>query len=169
MFVPLNCSAGAVLLLFLAAAHLLTSKLIRPWRTAGLLDRASAVALRQAWRWVTAPWLHASVKEVLLNAVVLADLLFNTPLPLKEVVLRYALTSLAFLALAVQTSLWGHIRRIWGDASAVVASLLSLDTTLSLLRWQEQTFDFEVGPLRIPVWVLLWRGHDSDDLVFAAA
>ena len=156
VFVPLNWSAGVVLLLFLAAAHLLTSKLIRPWRNAGLLDRASAVAPRQAWRWATAPWLHASDKEVLLNAVVLAVVLFNTPLPLREVVLRYALTSLACLALAVQTSRWCHIRRIWGGASGVVASLLSLDSTLSLLRWQEQTFDFEVGPLRIPVWVLLW-------------
>ena len=156
VFVPLNWSAGVVLLLFLAAAHLLTSKLIKPWRTAGLLDRASAVAPRQAWRWVTAPWLHASDKEVMLNAVVLAVVLCNTPLPLREVVLRYALTSLACLALAVQASRWCHIRRIWGGASGVVASLLSLDSTLSLLRWQEQTFDFEVGPLRIPVWVLLW-------------
>ncbi len=156
VFEPLGWSAGVVLLLVLGAAHLLTSRMIRPWRTAGLLDRASAVNPRQAWRWVSAPWLHASDKEVLLNTVVLAVVLFSTPLPLREVVLRYALTSLTCLALAVQASRWCHLRRIWGGSSGVVASLLSLDSTLSLLRWQEQTFDFEVGPLRIPVWVLLW-------------
>lgn len=133
VFDPLGWSAGIVLLLFLAAAHLLTSRLIRPWRTAGLLDRASAVNPRQAWRWVTAPWLHATDKEVLLNAVALAVVLFSTPLPLREVVLRYALTSLACLALAVQASRLCHLRRIWGGASGVVASLLSLDFTLSLI------------------------------------
>lgn len=154
VFEPLGWSAGVVLLLLLASAHLLTSRLIMPWRTAGLLDRASAVDPRKAWRWVTAPWLHESDKEALLNAVVLAVVFFNTPLPLREVVLRYALTSLACLALAVQASRWCHLRRIWGGASGVVASLLSFDSTLSLLRWQEQ--GFEMGPLRIPVWVLLW-------------
>lgn len=156
VFEPLGWSPGVALLLLLASAHLLTTRFVKPWSTAGLLDRASAVDPRQAWRWVTAPWLHASDKEVLLNALVLTVVLLNTPLPLKEVILRYSLTSLACLVLAVRASRWPNFRGIWGGASGVVASLLSLDSTLSLLRWQEQTFDFEVGLLRIPVWVLLW-------------
>ena len=154
MFEPLDWSAGVVLLMLLVSVHLLTSRLFRPWRTAGLLDRASSVDPRQVWKWVTAPWLHASNKEALLNAVVLGILLFNTSLPLREVMLRYSLTGLACLALAVQTSRWCHIKQIWGGASGVVASLLSMDSILSLLRWQRQ--GFEMGPLQIPVWVLLW-------------
>jgi len=118
------------------------------------LDRASSVDPRQVWKWVTAPWLHASNKEALLNTVVLGILLFNTSLPLREVMLRYSLTGLACLALAVQTSRWCHIKQVWGGASGVVASLLSMDSILSLLRWQRQ--GFEMGPLQIPVWVLLW-------------
>lgn len=154
VFDQLGWSAGVVLLLLLVSAHLITTRLVKPWRTAGLLDRASAVDPRKAWRWVTAPWLHASNKEALLNAVVLAVVLLNTPLPLREVMLRYSLTGLICLALSVQTSRWCHIKQVWGGASGVVASLLSMDFMLSLLHWQKQ--GFEMGPLQIPVWVLLW-------------
>lgn len=154
LFEYLGWGAGPVLLLALSTTQLLTCSWLRPWRTVALLDRAGAVDPQRAWRWVTAPWLHVSDREALLNVVVLAVLLGTTALPLREVILRYSLTSLGCLVLALWSSRWCHIRRLWGGASGVVASLLSLDFTLSLLRWQEEIF--EIGPLRIPVWVLLW-------------
>lgn len=154
VFEQLAWPAGVVLLLALSSSQLLTRRWLRPWRTGALLDRASAVDPRQAWRWVAAPWVHASDREALLNGVVLVAVLGNTALPLREVVLRYTLTSLACLGLAVWCSRWCHIRRLWGGASGVVAALLSLDSTLSLLRWEQQAF--AIGPLQIPAWVLLW-------------
>lgn len=154
LFEHLGWSSGVILLFFLVLVQLVTRWGFRPFRSAVLLDRSSAVDPRQAWRWVTAPWVHASDKESLINVVTLGFMICTTPLSLRDQVLRYALSSLACMVMAIQCSRWCHLRRIWGGASGFTAMLLSLDVTLSVLHWQE--FNFTVGAMRIPAWVLLW-------------
>jgi hypothetical protein len=97
-------SVGALLLVALFLSQLLTRRWLSPWRSGALLDLTSAVDARRAWRWLTAPWVHASDREALLNAVVLAAVIGTTALPQGEVMLRYSLISLASLALTVWAS-----------------------------------------------------------------
>ena len=154
LFKNLGWSSGTVLLLILVFLQLLTRWGILPWRSLSLLNRSSAVDSRQAWRWVAAPWVHASDKEALINIFTMGIMICSTPLSLPDLVLRYSLTSLTCIGIAVQCSRWCHIRRMWGGASGFTAMLVSFNATLSLLHWQE--FNFNLGPMRVPAWVLLW-------------
>ena len=154
LFKNMDWSSGTVLLLILVFLQLLTRWGIKPWRSLVLLDRSSAVEPRRAWRWMAAPWVHASDKEALINVFTMGIMISSTPLSLPDQVLRYSLTSLTCIGIAVQCSRWFHIRRMWGGASGFTAMLVSLNATLSLLHWQ--SFIFNLGPMRVPAWVLLW-------------
>ena len=154
LFKNMGWSSGTVLLLILVLLQLLTRWGIKPWRSLVLLNRSSAVDPRRAWRWVAAPWVHASNKEALINIFTMGIMICSSPLSLPDQVLRYSLTSLTCIGIAVQCSRWFHIRRTWGGASGFTAMLVSLNATLSFLHWQE--FNFNLGLMRVPAWVLLW-------------
>ena len=151
---PSPISGGVVLVLLLAAGQLASLGPLRRLRPWGLLSQQASADPRLAWRWVTAPWLHARTLEALLNGLLLLLILGRSPLALNELVLRYCLTSLASLALAALTARWLGLRhQEWGGASGAVGGLIGLAVGQALLRWRE--IGFGLGRITIPAWVLL--------------
>jgi hypothetical protein len=68
---PSPISGGVVLVLLLAAGQLASLGPLRRLRPWGLLSQQASADPRLAWRWVTAPWLHARTLEALLNGLLL--------------------------------------------------------------------------------------------------
>jgi membrane associated rhomboid family serine protease len=151
---PSSISGGVVLVLLLAGGQLASFGPLRRLRPWGLLSQQASADPRLAWRWVTAPWLHARTLEALLNGLLLLLILGRSPLALNELVLRYGLTSLASLALAALTARRLGLRhQEWGGASGAVGALIGLAVGQALLRWRE--IGFGLGRVTIPAWVLL--------------
>ncbi|MFN7901048.1 MAG: rhomboid family intramembrane serine protease [Synechococcaceae cyanobacterium] len=150
-------SGGVTLAVTLLALQVGTSGPLRRLRRRALLSLPSSGEPRLAWRWFTAPWLHARGGEALTHVLLLLILLGPSPLPLNQVVLRYSLTGLATQALAVLSArLSGMTLRRWGGSAGPVASLIGLAATLSLLQWRELGFRVGLpGQLSVPAWVLL--------------
>jgi len=151
---PRYCNGLAVLLLLLALPQLL---LLRPplkrLRRRAALQLSSSTDPHRAWCWITSPWVHHRQGEAVLNGVLLLILLFGTPLPLGQLLLRYLLTTLATLAPAVLLARHWRLNGIRDGASGAVAALIALATGVSLLHWRPVTFPF--GLLAVPCWVLL--------------
>lgn len=150
-------SGGVTLAVVLLALQIGSSGPLRRLRRQALLSLPSSAEPRLAWRWFTAPWLHARGGEALTHVLLLLILLGPSPLPLNQVVLRYSLTALATEALAVLSArASGMTQRRWGGAAGPVASLIGLAACLSLLHWRELSFRLGLpGQLNVPAWVLL--------------
>ena len=151
---PRSCNGLAVLLVLLALPQLV---LLRPplkrLRRRAALQLSSSTDPQLVWRWITAPWVHHRQGEAVLNGVLLLILLFGTPLPLGQLLLRYLLTSLATLAPVVLLARRWRIEGLRDGAAGAVAALIALATGVSLLHWRPITFPF--GVLAVPSWVLL--------------
>ncbi|MEB3200076.1 MAG: rhomboid family intramembrane serine protease [Synechococcaceae cyanobacterium] len=151
-------SGGVTLALSLLLLQLLSSGPLRRLRRHALLDLVAADDPQRSWHWLTAPWFHARSGEALVNGLLLLLLLGPSPLPLEQVILRYGLTSLATLLLAVLTAReLGLPQRRWGGASGAVGALIALAASLSLLHWREHSFPVGLpgASLAVPAWVLL--------------
>ena len=155
LLAPRQWSAGLVLALTLAVLQIATLPgPLRFLRHSALLDQEESCQPRLAWRWVSAPWFHRRQGEALVNVLLLLLILGPTPLALDQVVLRYALTTLACLALAALTARRLGLRlQRWGGASGAVGALVGLAAGLSLLRWR--VIGFALGEITVPAWVLL--------------
>ena len=153
-FHPWHWSGGIVLVAVLALLQIGTAGRQGRLRQALRLNQRQSGDPRRAWRWVTAPWIHASNGEALLHALVLLLILGPSPLPLEDGVLRFALTALATMALGCLAAKRLGLRdQHWAGASGVSGALIGLPTALSLLRWRE--ISFPLGSLAVPAWVLL--------------
>jgi hypothetical protein len=153
-FHPWHWSGGIALVTVLALLQIGTAGRQGRLRKALRLNQRQSGDPRRAWRWVTAPWIHASNGEALLHALVLLLILGPSPLPLEDGVLRFALTALATMALgALAAKRLGLRHQHWAGASGVSGALIGLPTALSLLRWRE--ISFPLGSLAVPAWVLL--------------
>jgi len=138
-----------VLLLVLQA---LAAGPFRGWRRQAPLRLELASDPHQLRRWLSAPWLHHRHGEAVLNGLMLLAILGRSPLPLGELLLRYALTSLATTALGVAYARRRLQAGLWDGATGAVAALIALAAGLSLLQWRPVRF--LVGPLDLPAWVL---------------
>lgn len=152
-FWPREWGAGWALVAALALLQLLALLPLRRWRRRLPLRLHAARDPRRTWSWFTAPWLHEHCGEALWNLALLALLLGASPLPLGPVLLRFSLTALACLALAVHHACGRLPGWSWQGASGPVAALIALAATVSLLRGRP--IDFPLGPFDVPAWVLL--------------
>lgn len=154
LFRSWNWQGWLVLALTLALLQALSLGPLKWARRQWPLEQADATEPRQAWRWITAPWIHHSHLEAVVNvALLLLILRTPSPLPLPDVVLRYALTSLATTALALMVAARRTTERRWDGAAGAVSALIGLAAASSLLRWR--ALSFSLGPIDIPTWVLL--------------
>lgn len=154
LFEPWGWPAGVVLAVTLGLLQALALGPLKTLRRQWPLEQADASEPRQAWRWITAPWIHHSQTEAAINVVVLLILLGPSPLPLPDLLLRYALTSLATTALALVLARRGTDQRRWDGAAGAISALIGLGAASSLLHWR--ALAYPVGDnLAIPCWVLL--------------
>ena len=146
-------SGGVVLVLVLGLIQVLATGPCPGLRRRWAMVSSDADQPRQAWRWLAQAWIHSNGLEAGLNLLFLLILLGNSPLQLGDVILRYCLTSLACLGLAVLcASRWG-VTRQWSGAAGAISAMVALAAGLSLLHWR--VFSFSNGALVIPAWVLL--------------
>jgi membrane associated rhomboid family serine protease len=154
VFGPWGWSSGVALAACLGLLQALSLGAIGiGWRRRWSLDHLGVINPRQAWRWITAPWIHANGCEAAANLLLLLIVLGPTPLPLGQVVLRYCLTALAAQIPAALMARRQGIARRWSGAAAPLSALVGLAAGLSLL--QGRSLGFPLGPLRLPAWVLL--------------
>jgi membrane associated rhomboid family serine protease len=146
-------SGGVVLVVVLGLLQALAIGPLKGLRRRWILNDQWATEPRQAWRWISAPWLHASGLEAGVNLVALLILLGPSPLQLGDVVLRYCLVSLATLMLAAMMARRFGVIRTWSGSSGAISGLIALAASLSLLHWREHSFT--AAGLSIPAWVLL--------------
>ncbi|MFZ9166566.1 rhomboid family intramembrane serine protease [Vulcanococcus sp.] len=146
-------SGGVVLVLSLGLTQILSLGPARGLPRRWSLPSEQAGSPRDAWRWISAPWIHRNGLEASVNGVLLLIILGASPLQLGDVVLRYSLTALACLALSAACAQHWGIRRLWSGASGPVSALIALSAGSSLLHWKGH--DFEAAGLSIPTWVLL--------------
>ncbi|MCT0249493.1 rhomboid family intramembrane serine protease [Synechococcus sp. CS-205] len=143
-----------VLALTLALLQALSLGPLKRARRQWPLEQADATEPRQAWRWISAPWMHHSHGEAVVNVLLLLLILrAPSPLPLPDVVLRYMLTSLATTALALLVAMRRTSERRWDGAAGAVSALIGLAAASSLVHWR--SLAFSLGPIEIPAWVLL--------------
>lgn len=138
-----------VVLLLLQA---LSAGPFKGWRRQAPLQLDQARDPHHLRRWISSPWLHHRHGEAVLNALMLLAVLGSSPLALGQLMLRYALTSLATTALGVAYARRRIQTGLWDGASGAVAALIALAAGLSLLQWRPMSFP--VGPLELPAWVL---------------
>ena len=146
-------SGGVVLVLVLGLVQALS---LGPWK--GLrrlwpIDSRRTQDPHQAWRWVSAAWIHRNGIEAGVNLVLLLVILGASPLQLRDVLLRYCLTALACLSLAALMAQRFRVRRSWSGSSGPLSALIALAAGSSLLHGRVMVFE-SLG-LTIPVWVLL--------------
>jgi hypothetical protein len=154
VFEPWRWSGGQALVLLVVLPQLLTIGPFAKARQASGLAQEQSGEIGQAWRWLTAPWIHDRNAEAILHALVLLLILGPSPLPLEDGVLRYALTALATMALAcLSAGTLGLRGQRWAGASGVSGALIGLAACQSLLRWRE--ISFPLGDQAVPAWVLL--------------
>jgi len=148
-------SGGVALVLVLGLLQALALGPLKATRRQWPLEQADASNPHGAWRWLTAPWIHHDQREAVVNLLMLLVLLGPSPLPLADVVLRYGLTSLATLALALLVAQRRTPEGRWDGASGAISALIGLGTAASLLHWR--ALDYPIGRLGfgIPAWVLL--------------
>ena len=146
-------SGGVVLVVGLALLQALASGPLPQLQRRWVLTTATSARPHQAWRWLTAPWIHPNKAEAAVNALLLLILLGNTALPLQDVVLRYTLTALATLLPAALLARRYGVFKVWGGAAGAISALIALAASLSLLQWR--VLDYRNGPLVVPAWVLL--------------
>jgi membrane associated rhomboid family serine protease len=146
-------SGGVVLVVVLGLLQALAIGPLKGLRRRWILNDQWATEPRQAWRWISAPWLHASGLEAGVNLVALLILLGPSPLQLGDVVLRYCLVSLATLVLAASMARRFGVIRTWSGSSGAISGLIALAASLSLLHWREHSFT--AAGVAIPAWVLL--------------
>jgi len=152
-FWPAGWGSGWVLAAALALVQLLALLPLRRWRRQAPLRLHAASDPQRAWCWFTAPWLHRGCGETLWNLAILVLLLGVSPLPIGSVLMRFSLTALACLALAVHHA-HGRLQACsWQGASGAVAALIAMAATVSLL--QGRVITFPLGNLEVPAWVLL--------------
>jgi len=144
--------AAPELVVLLLVLQALAAGPFRGWRRQAPLRLELASDPHQLRRWLSAPWLHHRHGEAVLNGLMLLAILGNSPLPLGELLLRYALTSLATTALGVAYARRRLQAGLWDGATGAVAALIALAAGLSLLQWRPVRF--LVGPLDLPAWVL---------------
>lgn len=151
---PPSFNGLPVLLVLLALPQLvLLRPPLRRLRHRAALQLSSSTDPQWVWRWITTPWVHQRQGEAILNGVLLLILLFGTPLPLGQLLLRYLLTSIATLAPVVFLARRWRIHGFRDGATGAVAALIALATGISLLHWRPIHFPF--GLLSVPSWVLL--------------
>lgn len=153
VFDPWGWSGGVVLAAVLGLLQALSWGPLRGWRRRWSLESEALGDPHQAWRWITAPWMHVNRGEASTNLLLLLVLLAATPLPLSQVVLRYCLTALAAQIAAALLARRHRVKRCWSGAGAPLMALVGLATGLSLL--QGRALGFSLGPLSLPAWVLL--------------
>ena len=144
--------AAPELVVLLLGLQVLAAGPFKGWRRQAPLRLEQASDPHLLRRWLSAPWLHHRHGEALLNALMLLAILGNSPLPLGQLLLRYALTSLATTALGVAYARRRLQAGLWDGATGAVAALIALAAGLSLLQWRPVSFP--VGPLQLPSWVL---------------
>ncbi|MFN5118645.1 MAG: rhomboid family intramembrane serine protease [Cyanobacteriota bacterium] len=150
---PWGWSGGVALALLLLGLQLLLLPL-RRLRGRAQLHLGDSDQPRRAWAWVTAPWVHARLREALLTTLALLIILGRSPLSFEDVVQRFTLTELTTLALAVGWSRReGLGERSWCGGSGALGALIGLAASLSLLQGRE--LSFPLGSINIPAWVLL--------------
>ncbi len=154
LFEPWGWPAGVVLALTLGLLQALAIGPLKAIRRQWPLEQADASDPRQAWRWITAPWIHHSQAEAAVNVVVLLILLGPSPLPLPDLLLRYALTSLATTALALVLARRVTDQRRWDGAAGAISALIGLGAASSLVHWRALAYPLG-NSLAIPCWVLL--------------
>ncbi len=152
-FWPADWGTGWALTAVLALLQLLALLPLGRWRRRLPLRLHAVTDPQRAWCWFSAPWLHESCAEALWNGAMLALLLGGSPLPLGPTLLRFSLTALACLALAVHHARGRLRNQSWQGASGPVAALISLAAAVSVL--QGRAIAFPLGPLDVPAWVLL--------------
>jgi len=145
--------AAPELVVLLLVLQALAAGPFRGWRRQAPLRLEQASDPHQLRRWLSAPWLHHRHGEAVLNGLMLLAILGHSPLPLGQLLLRYALTSLATTALGVAYARRRLQAGLWDGATGAVAALIALAAGLSLLQWRPVAFP--VGPLELPAWVLL--------------
>lgn len=153
LFASWGWSSAVVLAVVLVLGQTLSCGPLRGWRRRWSLDSAGMDDPHQAWRWITAPWIHSNRAEGAANGLLLVLLLGATPLPLSQLLLRYGLTALAAQIPAALVAQRLTVRRRWSGASGPLMALVGLASGLSLL--QGRPLGFMVGPLSLPAWVVL--------------
>ncbi|MFY8149702.1 MAG: rhomboid family intramembrane serine protease [Prochlorococcaceae cyanobacterium] len=153
LFEPWGWSGGLVLVAALGLLQALALGPLRRLRRDWPLEQADATDPHQAWRWITAPWIHHANDEAALHLLLLLLLLGSSPLSLADVVTRYCLTSLATTALALLVAQRRTQEGRWDGAGGAVAALLALGGGASLLHWRPLAYP--LGAVSIPVWVPL--------------
>lgn len=145
--------AAPELVVLLLVLQALSAGPLQGWRRQAPLRLELAGDPHQLRRWITSPWLHHRHGEAALNALMLLAILGSSPLPLSQLLLRYALTSLATTALGLAYARRRLQAGVWDGATGAVAALIALAAGLSLLQWRPVRFP--AGPLELPAWVLL--------------
>jgi len=146
-------SGGVVLVLTLGLLQALAIGPCKPLRRLWSLDQEQTVDPRQAWRWLSAVWIHSNGLEAGLNLLLLLIVLGASPLQLGDVLLRYCLTGLACIGLAALCAQHWRVARLWSGSAGALSALIALAAGLSLLHWRMLSFPF--AGLSIPAWVLL--------------
>lgn len=146
-------SGGMVLVLLLGLLQALAVGPFKALRRLWSLSSAQSHHPREAWRWLSQPWIHSNGLEASLNLLLLLILLGSSPLQLQDVILRYCLTALACLLPSALCAARWKVRRRWSGASGAISALVALGAGISLLHWR--SISFSVGGLSIPAWVLL--------------
>jgi len=146
-------SGGVVLVMVLGVLQALAIGPFKSLSERWSLSSTQSRQPRDAWRWLSQAWIHSNGLEASLNLILLLILLGTSPLQLRDVLLRYCLTSLACLQLAALCAARWNVRRSWSGASGAISALIALGAGLSLLHWRP--ISFSSGVLSIPAWVLL--------------
>lgn len=150
----LGFSAGITLALLLSCLQIANRKVLKHPAGSGSLDLGNASDQSSAWKWITAPWLHCQNREFALNIALIIIILGTSTASIWQTMLRYQLTSLACLALAIFLARKHNCQMVWGGAAGAVAWLIAEKSIAGILV-NQATF-FSIFSINIPALVLLW-------------